>query len=95
MIRGRHTRRVPRCGRYMPEAHEPCARAAGHQDCCRTQYALDNAYVMRMGRARARGSWDNKGAGDGCESVPYALTPVYRPSPDEPGSSASIEVMAR
>jgi hypothetical protein len=40
----------PRCGSLMPQAHERCARTAGHRHEHRSPYALANA-------ARARRKW--------------------------------------
>lgn len=34
--------RAARCGAWMPQAKEPCARIAGHRDSHRTRFALDN-----------------------------------------------------
>ena len=36
-----------RCGRYMPLAHERCARRPGHLTPCRSRYSMDNARLAR------------------------------------------------
>lgn len=44
------TDRLPRCGAWMRNIKEPCARAAGHRWEHRSRYALDNEYRTDMGR---------------------------------------------
>ena len=44
------------CGAWMPKARERCAREAGHRDCHRTRWALDNALYMARGRGRMNGA---------------------------------------
>lgn len=41
----------PACGAVMPYLHEPCARTRGHRYEHRSRYALENARIMRTGRA--------------------------------------------
>jgi hypothetical protein len=47
MFRGRR-----RCGLWMPQAREACARLEGHSNCCRTHEAMETERLMR---ARIRG----------------------------------------
>ena len=54
------TDHLPRCGEWMPQAKERCARMKGHAGSTnrhgqfsadhRTRYCLDNTYRMKIGR---------------------------------------------
>ncbi len=47
---GKRDPSVPDCGKWMPKAKAPCARASGHGGACRTRKALDAAVARLVTR---------------------------------------------